>query len=64
MGQTRTLLLGAARPLQPSADVLSHTSGAAMEIEWACDLGTQSDLERIACSIAIERLRILTQPGP
>ena len=34
------------------------------KIEWACDLGTQNDLERIACSIAIKRLRILTQPGP
>jgi hypothetical protein len=28
------------------------------KIEWACDLGTQNDLERIACSIAIERLRM------
>ena len=32
------------------------------KIEWARDLGTQNDLERIACSIAIERLGILTQP--
>jgi hypothetical protein len=32
------------------------------KIEWACDVGTKSDLERIACSIAIERLRVLTQP--
>jgi hypothetical protein len=30
LGQTPTLLLGAARPLQPSADVPSRTSGAVM----------------------------------
>ena len=30
MGQTRTILLGAARPLPPTADVPSHMSGAAM----------------------------------
>jgi hypothetical protein len=34
------------------------------KIEWDCDLGTKNDLERIACSIAIDRLRVLTQPGP
>jgi hypothetical protein len=30
------------------------------KIEWACDVGTKNDLERITCSIAIERLRVLT----
>jgi hypothetical protein len=30
LGQTRTFLLGAARPLSPTADVPSRTSGAAM----------------------------------
>jgi hypothetical protein len=30
IGQTRTLLLGAARPLPPTADVPSRTSGTAM----------------------------------
>ena len=33
------------------------------KIEWVCDVGTQNDLERIACSIAIEFLRVLTPPG-
>jgi hypothetical protein len=33
------------------------------KIDWVCDVGTKKDLERITCSIAIECLRVLTQPG-
>ena len=36
LGQTRTLLLGAARPLPPTADVPPQTSGAAMGQELTC----------------------------
>jgi hypothetical protein len=33
------------------------------EIEWACDASTSNSLERLTCSIAIERPRVFTQPG-
>jgi hypothetical protein len=29
-----------------------------------CDAGTQSSIERITYSMAIERPRVFTQPGP
>jgi hypothetical protein len=35
-----------------------------LKIEWTCDVSTKNDLERIICSIAIARIRVLTQPGP
>jgi hypothetical protein len=38
--------------------------GFDFKIEWACGVGSDSGLERITCSIAIKRLRLLTQPGP
>jgi hypothetical protein len=73
--------------LSPTAEVPSHTSGAAMglgraktqnalkrdendilkfdfEIEWARDPAPRKGPERLTCSIAIERPRVFTQPGP
>jgi hypothetical protein len=35
-----------------------------LEIEWACDAGTLNGLGRLTCSIAIERPRVFTRPGP
>ena len=35
-----------------------------LEIELACDAGTSNDLERLTCSIAIVRPRVLTPLGP
>jgi hypothetical protein len=33
-------------------------------LEWPCGVDAQSGVERKTCSIAIERLRLVTQPGP
>jgi hypothetical protein len=35
-----------------------------LKIKLACDVGTQSSLERITYSIAVERLQLFTRPGP
>ena len=61
---TCRLMARAVRKLKNSKRDENDILKFVFKIDWACDLGTQNDLERIACSVAIDRLRNLTQPGP
>ena len=34
------------------------------KVECPCDVGSENDLERISCSIAIDRFRVFARPRP
>ena len=47
-------------PKRDENDILAFD----LEIERACNSGVSNGLERLTCSIAIQRPRVFTQPRP